>query len=127
MNMDFGDLFAPTVAVWSVRLLTALACELNLDLCYFDIKQAFVQSSLEEVVHMRLPRGSERLCGKIVGLNKSVYGLKQTSRQWYAHLSRCLLTLGFLQCKAGACLYRLMEEGSVVMTIVVPLDYIFAV
>ena len=46
MNMEFRDLFAPTVAVSSVRLLTASACELNMDLCHFDIKQAFVQSNL---------------------------------------------------------------------------------
>ena len=31
-NTDFGELFAPTAAVSSVRLLTAMACELDLDL-----------------------------------------------------------------------------------------------
>ena len=127
MNVDFGELFAPTVAVSSVRLLAALACELNLDLCHFDIEQAFVQSDLEEDVYMRLPQGCGRLSGKIVRLNKSLYGLKQASRQWHAHLTRCLLTLGFTQCKADACVFRLMEEGGVVMTIVVHVDDIFAV
>ena len=57
MNIGFGELFAPTVAVSSVRLLTAMACELDLDLCHFDIEQAFVQSDLEENVYMRLPQG----------------------------------------------------------------------
>ena len=99
MNVDFGELFAPTVAVSSVRLLAALACELNLDLCHFDIEQAFVQSDLEEDVYMRLPQGCGRLSGKIVRLNKSLYGLKQASRQWHAHLTRCLLTLGFTQAR----------------------------
>ena len=54
VNIDFGEFFAPTVAVSSVRLLTAMACELDLDLCHFDIEQAFVQSDLENV-YMRLP------------------------------------------------------------------------
>lgn len=27
------------------------------------------------------------------------------------HHARCLLRLGFLQCLAGACAFRLMEEG----------------
>ena len=57
MNVDFGEMFAPTVAVSSVRLLAALACELNLDPCYFDIEQALVQSDLEEDVYMRLSQG----------------------------------------------------------------------
>ena len=48
INIDFGELFAPTVALSSVRLLTAMACELDFDLCHFDFEQAFVQSDLEE-------------------------------------------------------------------------------
>ena len=35
--------------------------------------------------------------------------------------------MGFLQCLTDACVFRLMEEGSVVMTIVVHLDDMFAV
>ena len=65
VDIDFGELFAPTVAVSSVRLLTAMACELDLDLCHFDIQQAFVQSNLEENVYIRLPQGCGRLSGKI--------------------------------------------------------------
>ena len=80
-NIDFGELFAPTVTVSSVRLLTAMACELDLDLRHFDIEQAFVQCDLEENVFMRLPQGCGSLSGKIVRLNKSLYGLKQASRQ----------------------------------------------
>ena len=44
-----------------------------------------------------------------------------------AHLTRCLQSLGFLQCLADACVFRLMEERSVAMTIVVHVDGIFAV
>ena len=74
-------LFAPTVAVSGVRLLTATACELDLDLRHSDIEQAFVQSDQEENVFSCLPQGCGRLSGNIVRLNKSLYGLKQASRQ----------------------------------------------
>ena len=77
---------------------------------------------------MRLPQGCGRMSGKIARrLKKNLYGLKQTSRQSHAHLTRCLLSLGFLQCLADACVFRLMEEGRVVMTIVVHVDDILAV
>ena len=33
---------------------------------------------------MRLPEGCGELSGKIVNLNKSLHGLEQASRQWYA-------------------------------------------
>ena len=126
-NVDFGELFAPTVAVSSVCLLTAMACELDVDLRHFDIEQAFVQSDLAENVFMRLPQGCGRLSGMIARLNKSLYGLKQALRQWHAHLTRFLLTLGVLQRLADACVFRLVEDKRVVMAIVVHVDGIFAI
>ena len=104
-----------------------MACELDLDLRHFDIQQAFVRSEFEQNVYMRLPQGCGRLSGKVVRLNKSLYGLKLASRQWHAHLTECLLASGFVQCMVDACVFRLMEEGGVVMTTVVHVDDIFAV
>ncbi|CAB1106471.1 unnamed protein product [Ectocarpus sp. CCAP 1310/34] len=126
-SIDFGELFAPTVSLSTVRLLATLACGQNLDLCQCGIQQAFVQSELDEDVFMRLPQGCGRLSGLIVKLCKSLHGLKQASRHWHAHLTRCLLLLVFLQCLADTCVFRLMEEGRVIMIIVVHVDDIFAV
>ena len=78
-----------------MRLLNAIACELDLDVCYVDVEQDFVQSKLDKDVFLRLPRGCGRLSGKVVRLNKSLYGLKQASRSWHAHLTTCLKILGF--------------------------------
>ena len=110
-----------------MRLLSAIACEFDLDMCRFDVEQAFVQSKLDEDVFLRLPRGCGRLSGKIVRLNKSLYVLKQASRSWHAHLTTCLKTLGFQQCLADACVFRLVEEGRAAIIAVVHVDDIFAV
>ena len=90
----------------------------------FDIERVFVQSDVKKDVYMRLLKGCGRFSGNIVRLNKSLYGLKQASMQWHAHRTRCLLTLGLLQCKADACVFCLMEEGIVAITIVVHVDII---
>ena len=63
-----------------VRLLNAIACELDLDLCHFDAYQSFVQYKLDGDVFLRLPKGCGRLSRKIVRLNKRMYGLKQATR-----------------------------------------------
>ena len=78
-GVDFSETFAPTVSSSCVRLLSAIACECDLDLCHFDVDQAFVQSDLEDVF-LRLPKGCGDLSGKVVRLNKRLYGLKQASR-----------------------------------------------
>ena len=69
-----------------MRLLSAIACELHLDVCPFDVDQTCVQFKLDEDVFQRLLKG----CGSL-----SLYGLKQASRSWHAHLTPCLKILGF--------------------------------
>ena len=124
----FSEKFAPTVSSSCVRLFRAIACQCDLDLCYFDVDQAFVQSDLEKEVFLRLPEGCGDLSGKVVRLNKSLYGLKQASRTWHAHLTKCLKRLGFEQCMTDVCVFRLIEDhGRVAITAVVHVDYIFAV
>ena len=73
-GIDFFETFAPTPAASYFRLLGAAACELGLDLRHFDAEQAFVRSSLEEGVFMRLTPGCGEMSGKIVRLNRSLYG-----------------------------------------------------
>ena len=106
-----------------MRLLSAISCELVLDLCNLDVENAFVQSKLDEDVFLRLPRGYGSLFGKIARLNQSLYGLKQ----WYAHLPSCLKTLGFRKCLADACVFSLVEEGRVAIIAVVHVVDVFAV
>ena len=110
-----------------MRLLSASDCELDLDMSHFDVEQAFVQSKLDIEICVRLPKGCGSLSGKIVRLNQSFYGLKQAPRLWHARLTRCSKTLGLQQCVADACIFRLVEEGRVVIIAVVHVDDIFAV
>ena len=91
------------------------------------IDQAFVRAYLAQDVHMRLPEGCGSLSGKVLTLSKSLYGLRQASRQWYALLTMCLLALGFVQCLADSCGFRLVEGGEVAIHLVAHVDDIFAV
>ena len=67
-------------------------------LCYFDLDQAFVESHLDEDYFLRLQKGCGKLSGKVVRLNKSLFGLEQASRTWHAHLTTCLKRIGFERC-----------------------------
>ena len=67
------------------------------------------------------------MSGKVVRLNRSLYGLKQASRSWHNHLIAHMKSLGFEQSLADACVMRLVESGSVSIVAVVHVDDIFAV
>ena len=94
-GVDYNETFAPTPATPCIRSMAERACELQLDLCHFDVQQVFVQAEPEEVVLIRMPEGSGALFGRVVRLNRSLYDLKQASRSWYNHLvvrlESCLL------------------------------------
>ena len=109
-GIDFREAFTPTVSSSCVRFLNTIACQCHSDSCHFDADQAFVESDLEEDVFLRLPEGCGDLSGKIVRLNKSLYGSKQASRMWHAHLITGLKSLGFERCKADVCVFRLIED-----------------
>ena len=126
-GIDVFETFAPTPAASCFRLLGAIACELGLDLCHFDAEQAFVQSSLDEDIFMRLPPGCGEMSGKIVRLSRSLYGLKQASMSWHNHLITHMKSLGLDQSLADACVLRLVESGSAPIVTVVHVDDIFAV
>ena len=52
--------------------MAAFANEYDLELCHFDVDQAFVRADLKEDVFMRLPEECGALSGNIVKLNKSM-------------------------------------------------------
>ena len=62
---------------------------------------------------------------EVVKVCRSLYGLIQVSRQWHHRLLRGMRGLGFEQCKADACVVRLIEEGGVSIVVVIHVDDIF--
>ena len=121
-GVDFFETYSPCPSVPCIRLLTAIACEMGLDLCHLDAERAFVQSELDEDLYIRFPKGCGALSGKVVKLGRSLYGLKQASRTWHHHLVRGLLALGFEQCAADMCIFRLIENGVVVIVLLIHVD-----
>ena len=62
-----------------------------------DVKTAFLNGSLEETIYMKQPEGfikegQEHLVCK---LKRSIYGLKQASRDWNIHFDQAVQSYGF--------------------------------
>ena len=77
-GVDYHETFSPVNKFDSIRTILSITASNKMHLQQFDVKIAFLHGELDEVIYMQQPKedGTDRVCK----LNRSLYGLKQTSR-----------------------------------------------
>ncbi|KAJ9555731.1 hypothetical protein OSB04_010345 [Centaurea solstitialis] len=110
-GVDYLETYSPVAKPATIKTMLALAAIQDWKLVQLDVNNAFLHGDLDEEVYMKIPQGlpikgaSDLVCK----LHKSIYGLKQSSRQWYAKFSNFLMNIGFIRSKAD---YSLFYKGS---------------
>ena len=96
-GIDYGETFAPVARLESIRLLIAYASHHNFKLQQMDVKSAFLNGPINELVYVKQPPGFEDpyFPDHVYQLDKALYGLKQAPRAWYDHLTELLHDRGF--------------------------------
>ena len=92
----------------SIRLLLAIVALYDLELQQLDVKTAFLHGELEETIYMHQPEGFiiENKENHVCRLNKSLYGLKQSPRQWYKRFDSFMIDHGYLRSNYDSCVYH---------------------
>jgi len=100
-GLDYVETFSPVARMATVKFLLSVAAPRKWFLDQLDISNAFLNGDLHEEIFMALLPGYVDKDGKpfppnsVCKLQKSLYGLKQASRQWFLKLSHCLMSMGF--------------------------------
>ena len=88
-----------------------------------DAVSAFLQGDVEEEIYMTQPplygNGNTK---EVCRLKKSLYGLKQASRQWNKKLSSTLTAMGLSQNKLDPCIYYKIVDNNNMMFLVIYVD-----
>ena len=101
-GVDYNETFSPVIKLTSVKLMLGLAAIKGWTLTQMDVSNAFLHSTLDEEINMSLPQGYTPPDGVILPPNavcrlyKSLYGLKQASRQWNQTFTNVLLKVATL-------------------------------
>jgi hypothetical protein len=98
-GINYQDTFSPTAKIISVCCLLALAAARGWSLHQMNVNNAFLHGDLVEEIYMSLLPGHQRQGENnlVYRLHKSLYGLKQASRQWFAKFSEAIYSAGFVQ------------------------------
>ena len=106
-GVDYEATFSPVSSKDSFRVIMELVAHFDMELHQMDVKTAFLNGDLNEEVYMMQPEGfMVNDSGKLVcRLKKSIYGLKQASRQWYLKFHSVVASYGFVENKVDQCIY----------------------
>lgn len=127
-GVDYFETFSPVCRLESVRLILALAAEMQLYLHHMDVCTAYLNSELKDTVYMKQPQGFTDAANpdQVLLLRKAIYGLKQSGREWNSKLDGVLKDLGFKACNHEPCLYQQSGQGNLMLILVYVDDLILA-
>ena len=127
-GIDYNETFSPVSCKDSFRIIMALVAHYDLELHQMDVKTAFLNGDLEENVYMAQPKGFVVKGKENMGcrLKKSIYGLKQASRQWYLKFDRTIKGFGFEENVEDNCVYAKFKNGKYIFLILYVDDILLA-
>jgi len=106
-GVNYEETFSPVVKRETIRLMIALTCEKGWSTKHLDATSAYLNSDLHEVIFMEQPEGfvNEEKGDLVCKLRKSLYGLKQSGREWFQTVSKILKGMCLVPSLHDPCLY----------------------
>ncbi|KAJ9566010.1 hypothetical protein OSB04_001976 [Centaurea solstitialis] len=128
-GLDYNDIFSPVVKHTSIRALLGMVAYDVLELEQMDVTTAFLNGELEEEIFMHQPEGFvfPGKEGHVCKLIKSLYGLKQSPRQWYKRFDAFVTAHGLSNSSYDSCVYfKKCDDGSILYLLLYVDDMLIA-
>nr|GFC80654.1 hypothetical protein [Tanacetum cinerariifolium] len=118
-RIDYEETFSPVADIRVIRILIAIATYYDYKIWKMDVKTAFLNGRLAEDIYMEQPEGyvDTKYPNRVCKLQRSIYGLKQASRQWNKRFDEEIKNFRFIQNRDESCVYRKASGSDVVFLI----------
>jgi len=107
---EYGDTYAPTARLWSLRALTAVAAQEGLTLKKFDLTGAFLVADMDRELYVEIP-GYAVPEGKALLLKKALYGGRSSGALYNKEITTWLRNYGFKSTSIDQTLFRMERNG----------------
>jgi len=108
-GVDYDETFSPTTRFTTIRMLLQKAVNESLYLHQMDVKGAYLNAPIDKDIYVQQPPGYEHSDESgshlICHLKKSLYGLKESGRNWHHTLTDFLKSKGFTVSDTDPCVY----------------------
>lgn len=123
-GVDYQEIFAPVVKHVSIRYMLSAVAFHNMELQQMDVKTAFLHGNLDEFIVMEQPEGfvDKRFPDKVCRLKKSLYGLKQSPRQWNKRFDDFVRAQGYTRSEYDSCVYFKQSDKGVYVYMLLYVD-----
>jgi hypothetical protein len=127
-GIDYTETFSSVSCKDSLSIIMALVAHYDLELHQMDVKTTFLNRDLLENVYMAQPNGFA-VKGKEhmrCHLRKSIYRLKQASKQWYLKFDETIRSFDFKENEEDNCIYAKFRNGKFIFLILYVDDILLA-
>lgn len=115
-GLDYFDTYSPTTRFTSIRTLLQKATNEGLLIHQLDVKGAYLNAPIDADIYLQQPPGYEQSHSTqhlSCHLKKSLYGLKQSGRNWHQTLTDFLKSENFLPTANDPCVYKSNDDKAV--------------
>lgn len=114
---SYEETFSPVINFSLIRFFFSVLVSLNgwfHTLC--DVTGAYLYASLDKEIYMEQPPGFVKGDkNKICKLNRAIYGLHQSGREWFYEMHNVLVKIGFVKFSSCNCAYMYKSDAVLVL------------
>lgn len=152
-GVDFSETFAPVARLESLRIVTALAAQYDMNIHQMDVTSAYLNGKIEETIYMEVPKHIDKSLDiiiesensdvniknkalkmrkdigsgdKVCLLRRALYGLKQAGRSWHRRLDDELISYGLAPSSADPCIYYRGKGEDILLVLIYVDDILIA-